>query len=97
MFHDPLHIALGPSQRGRSNAKSGAMLNCHWLLEILYYHDGVQNYVLMWIEHEICCSPTGGHTPLCFVTTCDNEVFNGGVFMHFSIIFAALFVDRKLL
>ena len=34
----------------------------------------------------------GGHTPLCFVTTCDN-----GVFMHFSIFFPALFVDIKLL
>ena len=39
----------------------------------------------------------GGHTPLCFVTTCDNGVFNGGVFMHFSINFPALFVDIKLL
>ena len=39
----------------------------------------------------------GGHTPLCFVTTCDNGVFNGGVFMHFSIFFPTLFVDIKLL
>ena len=39
----------------------------------------------------------GGHTPLCFVTTCDNGVFNGGVFMHFSINFPTLFVDIKLL
>jgi hypothetical protein len=27
----------------------------------------------------------GGHIPLCFVTTCDNGVFSGGVFMHLSI------------
>ena len=27
----------------------------------------------------------GDHTPLHFVTTCDNGVFNGGVFMHLSI------------
>jgi hypothetical protein len=39
----------------------------------------------------------GGHIPLCFVTTCDNGVFSGGVFMHLSIFFPALFVDIKLL
>ena len=39
----------------------------------------------------------GGHTPLCFVTTCNNGVFNKGLFMHFSINFPALFVDIKLL
>jgi hypothetical protein len=39
----------------------------------------------------------GGHTSLCFVTTCDNGVFNGGIFMHLSIFFPALFVDIKLL
>jgi hypothetical protein len=41
--------------------------------------------------------PRGDHTPLGFVTTCDNGVFNGGVFMHLSIIFHSLFVDIKLL
>jgi hypothetical protein len=41
--------------------------------------------------------PRGGHIPLCFVTTCDNGVFSGGVFMHLSIFFLALFVDIKLL
>ena len=41
--------------------------------------------------------PREGHTPLCFVITCDNGVFNWGVFMHFLIIFPALFVDIKLL
>ena len=39
----------------------------------------------------------GGHTPLCFLTTCDNGVISGGVLMHFSINFPALFVDIKLL
>jgi hypothetical protein len=39
----------------------------------------------------------GGHIPLCFVTTCDNGVFSGGVFMHLSIFFPALFVNIKLL
>jgi len=39
----------------------------------------------------------GDHIPLCFVTTCDNGVFSGGVFMHLSIYFPALFVDIKLL
>jgi hypothetical protein len=41
--------------------------------------------------------PRGGHIPLCFVTTCDNGVFSGGVFMHLLIFFPALFVDIKLL
>ena len=31
--------------------------------------------------------PQGDHTPLDFVTTCDNGVFNGGIFMHLSIFF----------
>jgi hypothetical protein len=39
----------------------------------------------------------GDHTPLGFVTTCDNGVFNGGIFMHLSKIFPSLFVDIKLL
>jgi hypothetical protein len=42
-------------------------------------------------------SYTRGSHPLCFVTTCNNGVFNGGVFMHFSIFFLALIVDIKLL
>ena len=41
--------------------------------------------------------PQGDHTPLRFVTTCNNGVFNGGIFMHLSILFHALFVDIKLL
>ena len=40
----------------------------------------------------------GDHAPLCFVTTCNNGVFNGGVlFMHLSIFVSTLFVDVKLL
>jgi hypothetical protein len=30
----------------------------------------------------------GDHNPLCFVTTCYNEVFNEGIFMHLSIFFS---------
>ena len=37
----------------------------------------------------------GGSHPLDFVTTCDNGVINGGLFMHLSIFFPALFVDMK--
>ena len=43
------------------------------------------------------CRSWGDHTPLRFVTTCDNGVFNEGIFMHLSIFFPALFVDIKLL
>ena len=38
----------------------------------------------------------GNHTMLRFVTTCNNGVFNGGIFIHFSINFCFLFVDKKL-
>ena len=41
--------------------------------------------------------PRGGQTPLGVVTTCDNGVFNEGIFMHLSRIFPSLFVDIKLL
>ena len=39
----------------------------------------------------------GDHTPLHFVTTCDNGIFNGGIFMHLSKKFLSLFVNIKLL
>ena len=40
---------------------------------------------------------SGDHTPLRFVTTCNNGEFNGRIFMHLSIFFPILFVDIKLL
>jgi hypothetical protein len=31
----------------------------------------------------------------CFVTTCDNGVFNMRIFMHISIFFLVLFLDKS--
>jgi hypothetical protein len=42
-------------------------------------------------------TPQGDHTPLRFVTTCDNGVFNEGYLCTSQYFFPALFVDRKLL
>jgi hypothetical protein len=39
----------------------------------------------------------GDHTPLCFVTTCNNGVYNGEDIYAPLNIFLALFVDIKLL
>ena len=43
----------------------------------------------------MCMIPRGDHTPLRFVITCDNGLFNGGIFMHLSIILPSLCVDKK--
>jgi len=40
--------------------------------------------------------PRGVHSPIGFVTTCDNGVFNGGVFISFPFFFPSLLVDKKL-
>ena len=37
----------------------------------------------------------GDHTPLRFVTTCDNGVFNGGIFMHLSMFFSLPICRQK--
>ena len=50
-----------------------------------------------WMEYRDPIDSRGPHTPLRFVTTCDNEVFDGGIFMHLSTFFPTLFVDIKLL
>ena len=39
--------------RGRGNQSS-----CHWLLEMLVCHDGVLDYLVLWIVHIICCGPS---------------------------------------
>ena len=61
--------------------------------------------ILLMLEFGMCnlmSSPNaltktcGDYTLLHFVTTCDNGVFNGGIFMHLSVFFSFLFVDIKL-
>ena len=39
------------------------------------------------------CNARGDHTPLYFVNTCDNGVFNGRIFMRLLVFFPSLFVD----
>ena len=43
-----------------------------------------------------CNKAQGDHTALCFVTTCNNGVFTGGIFMHLSVSFPSLLVNKKL-
>ena len=47
-------------------------------------HDNIRfDYFRRKLKHFV---PRGDHTPLRFVTTCDYGIFNGGIFMHLSIL-----------